>query len=146
MGWRAFRGGGGRMVEKSGSLVLLALGGRGVNVWSKGGERTKMLASGNQKAVASKTHNNLQPLLAQNSVLPLGGCGGELALRLCLAFGTGLLCHSNVRSMRGSLIGAAKPKQHRKPLQPRTSERIPVRNRKISARLPSPISPPFGSV
>ena len=44
-----------------------------------------------------KFQNNLQPLLAQNSVLPLGGCGEELALRLHLAFGTGLLSDSNVR-------------------------------------------------
>ena len=73
--------------------------GGGVNVWSKGGgaERTKFLVSGNQKAVPSRTQNNLQPLLAQNSVLPLGGCGDELTLRLRLAFGTGLLSDSNVR-------------------------------------------------
>ena len=46
--------------------------------------------------------------------------------------------------MRGSLIGAAQPKKHGKPLHPRTSEKIPARNRKISAWLPLP--PPFGSV
>ena len=75
------RGGGGkRMVQRGG-----------------GGKRTKFLVSRNQKAVPSRTQNNLQPLLAQNSVLPLGGCGEELALRLHLAFGTGLLSDSNVR-------------------------------------------------
>ena len=44
--------------------------------------------------------------------------------------------------MRGSLIGAAQPKKHGKPLHLRTSERIPARNRKISARLPLPRFPP----
>ena len=63
-----------------------------------GGERTRFLVSGKfQKAVPFRTRNNLKPLLAQNSVLPLGGCGDELALRLHLAFGTGLLSDSNVR-------------------------------------------------
>ena len=73
--------------------------GGGVNVWSKegGGKTYQILVSGNQKAVPSRTQTNLQPLLAQNSVLPLGGCGEEPALWLHLAFGSGLLSDSNVR-------------------------------------------------
>ena len=78
--WHNWEGGRKRMVQRGG-----------------GGKRTKFLVSRNQKAVPSRTQSNLQPLLAQNSVLPLGGCGEELALRLHLAFGTGLLSDSNVR-------------------------------------------------
>ena len=73
------RGGGKRMVQRG-----------------AGEKRTKFLVSRNQKPVPSRTQNNLQPLLAQNSVLPLGGYGEELALRLHLAFGTGLLSDSKV--------------------------------------------------
>ena len=146
-------GGGGENVWLKTAFPCTAgtIGRGGVNVRSKegGGKRTKFLVSRNQKAVPSRTQNNLQPLLAQNSVLLPGGNGEELALRLHLAFVTGLLSDSNVRGlgMRGSLIGAAQPKKHGKPLHPRTSERIPARNRKISVRLPLPrFPPPLGSV
>ena len=128
------------------------IGRGGVNVWSKegGGENVPNFWSPEIKRRSHpEPQNNLQPLLAQTSVLPPGGNGEELALRLHLAFVTGLLSDSNVRGlgMRGSLIGAAQPKKRGKPLHPRTSERIPARNRKISARLPLPrFPPPFGSV
>ena len=71
-----FGGGGERMVENCVPWYCWHNWKGGVNVWSKeGGECTKFLVSRNQKAVPSRTQNNLQPLLAQNSVLPLGGCG-----------------------------------------------------------------------
>ena len=78
-------GGGKRMVENCVPWHCWHNWEGGVNVWSKegggGGNVPKFLVSGNQKAVPSRTLNNLQPLLAQNSVLPLGGCGEELAIR-----------------------------------------------------------------
>ena len=61
------------------SALLAQLGGGGLHVWSrkeKRGERTKILASRNQKRVSLRTDNNLQPWLEQSSVLPLGVLSG----------------------------------------------------------------------
>ena len=79
-------GGGGNVWLKTafpGASGTIGRGG-GVNVWSKegGGKTYQIFGLQKSKPVPSRTQNNLQPLLAQNSVLPLGGCGEELALRL----------------------------------------------------------------
>ena len=149
-----FGGGGGkRMVENSVPWYCWHnWEGGGVNVWTKegGGETYQILDPGNQIVVPSRTLNNLQPLLAQNySVLPLGGCGEEPALLLRLAFGTGLLSDSNVRRIgnEGFSDWCCTAQETWKPLQPRTSERIPARKRKFRRGHPSPVfPPPFGSV
>ena len=108
-----------------------------------GWKRTKILASRNQNAVPSGTHNNLQ--LAQNSVLPLGGCGDQLALRLRLAFGTGLLSDSNVQRIGhdGFSDWCCKAQETWKtpPAQNISENSSP--KRKISARLPLPRYPPL---
>ena len=70
----------------------------GVNVWSKeGGGNVPNFGLRKSKSGPIQTPEQSSPLFAQNSVLPLGGCGDELALRLHLAFGTGWLSDSNVR-------------------------------------------------
>ena len=144
MGWRGFRWGGGkRMVENCVPWYCWHNweGGGGKRMVQRGGGQTYQIF-GPQKSKTGPIQNPEQPA---SSVLSLGGCGEEPALRLHLAFGTGLLTSdSNVRRIghEGSLIGNAQPKKHGKPLHPRTSQRIPARNRKISARLPLPRFPP----
>ena len=126
--WHNWEGGGGkRMVQRGG----------GGNVPNFGLRKSKSgpIQNPQQSSTIACT---------DYSVLPLGGCGDELALLLRLAFGTGLLSDSNVRRIgnEGFSDWCCTAQETWKPLQPRTSERIPARKRKISARLPIPRFPP----
>ena len=151
MGWRAFRwrGGGESMVENCVPWHCCHNSEGGVNVWSKergGGKRTKFLVTRNQKAVPSRTQSNLQPLLAQNSVLPLGGCGEELALRLHLAFGTGLLSDFNVRRIGHEGFSdwcCIAQETWKAPPSQNIWENSSLKPQNFGAVTPPPFSPPF---
>ena len=100
---------------------------RGVKrVVQKGGGGTyRNFGFRKSKKIPPRTDDDLQPLIAQNSVLPLGGCGDEIALWWSLGFSTGLLNDSNFWR-----TGHEGFSDWRAQLQPRVSDRIPARHHK----------------
>ena len=141
--WWPFPLGGGNLRMK---IAVCDAIGRGVNIWSRKGEENVSIFGLWKSTKEGPTQNQQQSstiACAELSFAP--GCGDELVFRLRLAFSSGCSNDSNVSrlAMRSSLIGAAQSKQRGKALQPRTSDRTPARNRKISAQLPLLCFPPF---
>ena len=122
----------------------------GVNVWSKEGRgnvpkfwipEIKKLSHPEPSTIFNHClHRALFCPWVAVATSWLSGCASHSALVCSVTPTFGGLATS------GSPIGAVQPKKHGKPLQPRTSERIPARKRKISERLPLlRFRPPFAS-